>query len=326
MKKYLKDLEKELRKLKMSDSEIKEILADHSEMIETALEEGLDESDLPSKFGEPESIAKELHKDNLVVSLENSSIDEIDKSELIEGYELFESFNYVDPSYKVRIKLVSADIVCKIHEKESIDVYITRNKEKYECYYKNGEFVLKRKKKIALFEFSKGSDFVVFLPSSSAIEDFDFAATSGDADISGISTIEAKISTVSGDAELSKFNAKNALFTTVSGDLELQDIKLDEVKFNSVSGDVEIKNMEVNGDMVLKTVSGDYELFNVVAENTSIRTISGDCEGHEVYTKTISLSSISGDIEIKNSDLTRLPTVLKKKTVSGDIDVNGVKL
>lgn len=326
MKKFLKDLEKELKKLKINEDEIKEILADHSEMIETALNEGLSVDDLESKFGVPSNIAKELHNDNLVVSIKDSSIDEFEKNELIEGFELFESFNNVENSYNVRIKLVSADVLCKTHNKETIEVYITRNKEKYECLYENGEFILNRKKKSSLFEFNKGSDFVVFLPSAYSIGNFDFSTTSGDIDITGISTNLAKISTVSGDALIYNLSSNNGLFSTVSGDLEIEDVKLKEVKFNSVSGDVEIKNMEVKGEMTLKTVSGDFELYNVVSESTTIGTVSGDCEGHEVYTNSISLTSISGDIEIKNTDLTRLPTILKKKTVSGDLEVNGVKL
>jgi len=46
-------LEKELKKLKISSSEIAEILRDHTEIIESALSEGVSEEELSLKFGNP---------------------------------------------------------------------------------------------------------------------------------------------------------------------------------------------------------------------------------------------------------------------------------
>ena len=60
MKKFLKDLETELRKNKLSGAEIKEILADHEEMIQSAKNEGLTDEELEAKFGNPKKVAEEL--------------------------------------------------------------------------------------------------------------------------------------------------------------------------------------------------------------------------------------------------------------------------
>jgi uncharacterized membrane protein len=60
MKKFLKDLETELRKNNLSENEIKEIMADHEEMIQSAKSEGLTDEELEAKFGSPKNVAEEL--------------------------------------------------------------------------------------------------------------------------------------------------------------------------------------------------------------------------------------------------------------------------
>ena len=63
MKKFLKDLEKELRKIGVNEEEITEILADHVEMIEAGKSEGLNEENMNSKFGDPKNIAEEIYNE-----------------------------------------------------------------------------------------------------------------------------------------------------------------------------------------------------------------------------------------------------------------------
>ncbi len=64
MKKFLKDLEKELKKLHMNNKDIAEIMADHKEMLEQALYDGLTDEEIEIKFGDPEKLAKELNGDS----------------------------------------------------------------------------------------------------------------------------------------------------------------------------------------------------------------------------------------------------------------------
>jgi len=58
MKKYLEDLRQELVKQKLTNKEIEEIMADHEEMIRTAMEEGLSEEEIKAKFGQPKQVAE----------------------------------------------------------------------------------------------------------------------------------------------------------------------------------------------------------------------------------------------------------------------------
>ena len=46
MKKYLEDLKQELLKKKLTNKEIEEILTDHEEMIQNAMDEGLSEDEI----------------------------------------------------------------------------------------------------------------------------------------------------------------------------------------------------------------------------------------------------------------------------------------
>ena len=107
MKKFLKDLEKELNKLGISEKEIKEIIGDHEEMIETALKDGLSEGQLADKFGNPAKVAKELHMDNVEAGFEIDESNEYSTPDELEGFELFNSFTTLDDEYNVAIKLVS---------------------------------------------------------------------------------------------------------------------------------------------------------------------------------------------------------------------------
>ena len=80
----------------INPKEIKEILADHKEMIEAAKEEGLNDDELRLKFGDPSKVATELNED-----LKTSSSDiKLDQSESIvdydsEDYTLVETFTTV---------------------------------------------------------------------------------------------------------------------------------------------------------------------------------------------------------------------------------------
>ena len=57
MKIFLQNLEDELKKNNLNEEEINDIIADHSEMIESAISEGLSDEDLEQKFGNPKDLA-----------------------------------------------------------------------------------------------------------------------------------------------------------------------------------------------------------------------------------------------------------------------------
>ena len=95
MKKFLKELEMELKMLKMNNKDIDEILEDHKEMIDAAIDEGLNETEIEEKFGNPKNVAKELSKDtkeskkSVVINVENSDScvkDNTSKYDLVEAF------------------------------------------------------------------------------------------------------------------------------------------------------------------------------------------------------------------------------------------------
>jgi len=323
MKKFLKDLEKELKKLKISDEEIAEILADHAEMIESAINDGVSEQELSDKFGDPAKVAKELKNDNLTRdrNIDNNK----DYSEVVEvkGYDLFKAFNVLDDGYSVHVNLVSEDVKFYVYDGEQIEVFAKGDTEKYNAEYKNKHFSLSVQRGIKLFGFRKTTRFVIRLPKGMAVDEFNYNNTSGDAELYGLSLNEAKLNAVSGDFELYDISAKNAIINTVSGDAEMKNISCDTLHLRSVSGDFEVENMTVTDDLKLKSVSGDFEINNAESGVTRLDSVSGDLDGDEFYPSEISMKTISGDVTINNTDSMKAIKVTGKKSMSGDIKING---
>ena len=103
MKKFLKDLENELKKMKINSNEIKEILADHEEMMNEALKEGLSEEELATKFGNPAKLAQDLFEDLEKVSTNLNEYVEKGEFSAMKDYDLYKSFPI---EYKQTIGLI----------------------------------------------------------------------------------------------------------------------------------------------------------------------------------------------------------------------------
>jgi len=329
MNKFLKDLEKELKKLKVSDKDINEILEDHKEMIEAAKNEGLDEEQIEAKFGKPEALAKDLQED-APKSTNKTSIMLTDVGscvkEDVDSFNLVKTFHLISEDISVNIGLVSDDFNLTSYDGESIQVY-EKNVKKIEDYtisFENNELLIKKEKgKIKIFNFSNDSgEFLVLVPKDINISKFDYKTVSGDANVNGVTSKEVKIKSTSGDLELTNFDGDNMKFSTVSGDIEILGLKGKQVEVSLVSGDFEMKQAVINGSMVFHSVSGDVELFEVECEEADFKTVSGDLEGKEFYPSEVSLKSVSGDIEITNRNVLKEINVISKKTVSGEININ----
>jgi len=326
MKKFLSALEKELKKLKISSSEIAEILRDHAEMIESALSEGVSEEELSLKFGNPEKLARELYEDYKNIDMGINLNGDYEVEEELKGYELFKSFMVVDNELEVQIGMVSEDVTLYSHNGDSIEVYIKGSNERYESKYEDGVFQLRTVKKISFFIGRKSVKFIVRIPKNVAIGLFSYSTTSGDSSIKGISSNEAKFNAVSGDLSLEDIESKHVKFNTVSGDVEMNRLKASELSLKSVSGDFNVENVSVERDLNLKSISGDFEFNNVVSQSAKYNSISGDLNAKEFYSDEISIKSLSGDVSIHNLDESRIMNVISKKTTSGDVKINGTKV
>lgn len=317
MKKYLKDLEAELRKNNLSEAEIKDILADHEEMIQSAVEEGLTDEDLEKKFGSPKDVAEELSQFT-------------EKEEKTKGRESkrtmnTKEFTEISEGYNVSIELINEDVRFETTDEEKISVTYNghRDFEDYKVAFENNTFYLTSPKRSGIFNFrgDRGDHgFVVQLPKIK-VGDFKIKEISGDIDLANVQAKSFILETTNGDSELQNFKVEEFKTHTVNGDVDIEGLVANAATISQVSGDFSMKNVKVDGDISVNTVSGDVEIENVSCKEFALRSVSGDVEAQEFYPESIILNSVSGDVDIVNSDASRPITVKHKKSISGDIEI-----
>lgn len=319
MKKFLEDLAKELKKMKISDEEINEIIADHKEMIKQAQEDGLSDEEITDKFGNPTKLAKDLKQDFKYVSEEHK----------IDDYDLFKSFPIVDELNVVKIQLVSENTIFTTYEGENIVVYFQNIKEtdKYTVTFEGSKLKITRNKgKNFIFSssrsFARDEMILVQVPRSVELDNFNYSSVSGDIEVNNLNVGDVKIKTTSGDGVVTNMNIHTGEFTSVSGEIVITNVRADsDFKFSTVSGDFSIIDSNLSGDVNINTVSGDYEFKNTFCGHVNFSTVSGDLSGDEFYPEKIDLKSVSGDVDIKNNDKQRPIEIGRKKTLSGSISI-----
>jgi len=329
MNKFLKDLEKELKNLKVSEKDIKEILDDHKEMIEAAMNDGLDELQIEEKFGKPKTLAKDLQDDTSKLDEKtNYNFSDVGSCVKVDtnSFNIVKTFPMISEEFSITIGLISDDFNLTPYDGESIQVYEKNVKkiEEYTILFEKNELLIKKDKvKIKVFSFSSNSgEFLVLVPKDIDISKFDYKTVSGDANVNGVKSEDINVKSTSGDLELTNIDGKNMKFTTVSGDIEILRLQGNQFEVSVVSGDLEMKHVVIKGNMELHSVSGDVELFEVECEEADFKTVSGDLEGNEFYPSQVSLKSVSGDITITNRNVLKDINIISKKTVSGDININ----
>jgi len=325
MKKYLKSLEAELKKLKMSEAEIAEILEDHAEMLSEAKEEGISDDEIILKFGDPEKLAKELYED-VLSDKTTRKVESAFKSEKLIDYELINSFPTLESLQAVNISLISEDLVYFPYEGETIEVYVKGNyrEEDYTISYIDGTFSLIKSKVrgIGIFTSRRTPDFGVRVPAIQ-LESFKLNLISGDAELEEINSATMNLKTVSGDIEAKNLvSSSSIVISVVSGDIELQGITAKGLEVTMVSGDLEMKQANFDDSIYVNTVSGDVEARDLKTSEIELKSVSGDFEGKEVYCKTVTLKSVSGDFEINNSLHDEKIEVVSKRSVSGKVTIN----
>ena len=329
MNKFLKDLEKELKKLNVNPKEIKEILEDHKEMIEAATQEGLNEDEINKKFGDPTKVASEISQD----SKETSSGVNLEGVESIAKYDtdkfqLVNTFHLVSDLKEFSVNLVNDDFILVDHNEDNIQVYQERIKdiEEYEISLTDGKFILQRKSNKLFkktFNFNrKSGTFLVLMPKGITLEEFNYHTVNGEVSANQLATNIFNLNSTNGDIQFSNVNLGEAKLSLVNGDIEIQGFKASSLDVSLVNGDVEIQKGIIDGDLHFNSVSGDTTLIDVEGNEATFKTVSGDLDGKNFYVKEISLKSVSGDVNIANDDKTRVIKVKNKKTLSGDININ----
>lgn len=316
--KYIEDLKKELSKANFSTTEIEEIMEDFSEMIEEAISSGLSEDDLESKFGSPEKIATELHRENH----EETDVEEED----VEVSNDVKDLEFLPGSdYKISIGLINEDINIKVANVDKIIVKPEhiRKLSAYQIDFKDNTFILKKQSRKSFGWFGSinndGGTFKITLPQNKSVTDMDFSIVNGDGSIAGITVEKLKFRTTNGDFDLENLELKEASIESINGDIRMSDINSDQLKLSFVSGDAKFERLNIKGELNLNTVSGEVKAEELSCKRALIKTVSGDVDGKEFYTDEIVLRSISGDVNIENKDPNRKIGNVKKSSISGEV-------
>ncbi|MCD4826235.1 MAG: DUF4097 family beta strand repeat-containing protein [Acholeplasmataceae bacterium] len=317
MKKFLEDLKIELEKKGISESDIADIISDHREMIEQAFEQGLSDEDITSRFGFPKDIANELSNDQNDEEVENDEM----------PLEQHMIFKLEHKTYDVDINLIDEDILIEPSKDNDIHV-ISEEKmddDKYIIKFKNNKLKLYLKPKENKNYYSEhknnSNEFKIYLPLDGEINLVSVKLISGDLKYHKLNAKSLTTNNISGDQEIEEIHAHHVKINTVSGDIELANIEADTFFSSLVSGDMEMDHVKVSDEMMLNTVSGDFDIHDATCEHLELHTVSGDIDGKEVYPKKIKLTSVSGDINIDNQNQTAIE-IIKKSSLSGDININ----
>jgi DUF4097 and DUF4098 domain-containing protein YvlB len=315
MKKFLEDLKKELELKNMSKSEIEDIINDHKEMIKQAIDDGVSEEDLNSRFGSPKTLADELSYDQDPDSSEESD-DRDDDEEM--------TFKLNDMPITMHINLVVDDLMIETSNDQYIHV-ISDNEIKenaYEVSFDDNVFKLiaKKRNNSNFFDSSDSQDFKIYVPKKAVIDEIIIDMVNGDLEINNLTSDTLKLSAVNGDIELDKMVAKKAKLNIVNGDIEIESFVSDNLVISLVSGDMELSKAKIEHDLIVHTVSGDSQISHTTCDTLELHTVSGDIEGKELYPNSVKLKSISGDINIDNEEQKEI-IIISKSTVSGDINI-----
>lgn len=317
MKKFLEDLKKELIKHQISAEEIEEIIADHKEMIESAIESGLSQDDIESQFGNPTELAKEL------AGFSNKEASE--NKETSKDYKVWNSYEVKGDKLKIEIRLVYEDISFQPSKDDKIHVSYkgSANVDRYELSYNNQTLSLKTHKELGYIFMKKSNqsiNFLVEIPEDVVISDMNHNGVSSNLSYVGLDAQSFILNTTSGDIKIQGSTFGETKWNTVSGDIEIKDVALVNLNSSQVSGDMSIENIKVDHEMRLSTVSGDVEINQGTCELCTFSTVTGDLDATEFYPESVSLKSISGDINIKNKEDKPI-NIIKKSSLAGKIKI-----
>lgn len=244
------------------------------------------------------------------------------------NYNLAQEFSIESEGKKdIAIEVISTDVTLITEERDDILVnyikYDPKDEDMYTVVVEEDSKKVKiseRKRKDNggfTFNFSgTGRELLIRIPRKYK-ESLSVKTVSGDLDMNYLDSDFFRFSSVSGDITADIIYSVNSLIKTTSGDCDIELFR-GNMMFTSISGDLEITFEELDGDLTMKTISGDAEIklpkkseFEVVAKSTSgdlncgfPLTIIGAQKrgrlrgqvGSDEY--TIGFTSTSGDLDI----------------------------
>lgn len=315
MKQYLEDLKKALSELEVPSKEIEEILNDHREMIESAIEDGLRETDLVEKFGDPSIVAK-------AISHDYKSSDDTDEEE---GYRLYKTYEPSSDQFELEFKSINDGLIFKTTKGLNIEVYVKHltHEDDYIIDYNKDVLTIKNKvKKLFGITNNKKVKFKVLVPATLTLNKLKAGTVNGKIHFKGCQSKQLELNSVNGNIHVKKWIDQTSHISTVNGTIHLSDLITDELHSSLVSGKGKLKNITVAKNAFIREVSGNVTLNEFTAESLKYHSVSGDLSGKEVYPKDVSLKSVSGNIHIKNKEKEHSINILKKSSLSGKIVID----
>lgn len=310
---FLNNLKNKLIDLKLPENEIKEIIADHEEMINQAIEVGLEENKIEDKFGKPEDIALALRRD----------FNDVDEMDIEQGYRLYKKFIPSGNVLEIQSNLVNEAFIVAVSKVEEIELYVKNfdEEEKFEISFILDKLVVKKKKTVSTGRNGKTPKFKVYVPAHLDISTLQLNTVNGKIFIKGCNSNSIHVHSVNGNITVKKCNDQKTKVTTVNGKIRMSTYTTKDLDVSFVSGTGNIKDVTVDGDAAIRSVSGDVSIKDFTCNKLSFNTVSGDLIGKEAYPESVSLRSISGDIRFKNKQKDKKIMISKKKSLSGDINL-----
>ena len=316
MKTFLEDLKNELVKMQVSEDKIKEIISDMEEMITSAKEEGISDEELKAKLGNPQKLALDLAE---IEPKEEKPYDETEKDTVY-------AFDPIGDHVSILTKLLNDDITYTSVDSTLIRVIIKNRKhdQKFNISYENQLLKIDTgMRKTMFFGFSFGHDassVFIEIPKTLNIHEIKNSVVNGDVLVQSLVCLSLNFNATEGDLEIRDVHFQDGHIHTVNGDVEMTKTKAKMLHVNTVSGDVKLEHTQIEQDLTISTVSGDFEAKESQTDNLYFHTISGDGDGKEFYIKKLSFDSISGDFTLHNSRKEPIE-ILRKKSLSGDINI-----
>lgn len=148
-------------------------------------------------------------------------------------------------------------------------------------------------------------------------KELDINAVSGDIKTNdNLKFKDLKIYSTSGDIEMGDIEANNINIETVSGQIELKKLESDVTKLKTVSGDISVESAK--GEIEAKSVSGNIEIEKIDG-NVELTSTSGDIESQDfkITGKSI-IKTTSGNVDMYINKESNCQ--IKAKSTSGNID------
>jgi len=316
MKKYLDDLRNALKKKNVNEEEIEEVINDLSEMIATAIKEGLPESEVENKFGSPEKVASEIKSG----SDNDGSASSSAKKDVFKHWK---SFDQVGGPITVAVELPATDVIYTESPGDTINIlhHGDGNLDAYHLDFdgKTLHLTAPKMKSFSIFNFrSQDAVFKIEIPKEQSVTAYTHRTTSGDVYFGKLETHALDLKTISGDVAIKESITGETRLNSVSGDILFEAIKATSLQVSQVSGDLEFVDTVVETLLKLNTVSGDVRVGGLRCDEAALHMVSGDIRGKEFYPGRFSFKSVSGDLIVENSKDESIKQE-RIKTLSGEI-------